>query len=123
MGPPGGQYRSDVALTVFLADPDDYEGGELMIRTGWGERAVKLAAGSMVVYPASTLHRVAPVARGERLVAVAWAQSLVRDPARRELLAELDLARAELRAGAPDAPATARVDRAYMNLLRMWSET
>lgn len=123
MGPLGGnRYRSDIAVTIFLNAPDDYRGGELVVQSGDGERPVKLAAGSAVVYPASSLHRVATVTHGERLVAVAWVQSLVRDPARRELLYELDQARAQLRKESPNSTAAAQVDRSYMNLLRMWSE-
>ncbi|MCB1874987.1 MAG: Fe2+-dependent dioxygenase [Chromatiales bacterium] len=122
MGPVGGQYRCDVATTVFLNGPDDYEGGELVVRTPYGEHRVKLAAGDAVVYPASSLHQVAPVSRGQRIVAVTWAQSMVRDPARRELLFELDLARESLLDKQPDDADTARINHVYNNLVRMWSE-
>lgn len=118
----GGRYRSDVAITVFLSDPDAYDGGELQVRTSFGEQAVKLAAGSAITYPASSLHRVREVTRGERLVAVLWAQSLVRDPARRELLYELDVARQALMRVTPKAEVTETVDRVYGNLVRMWAE-
>ena len=118
----GNRYRSDVAVTVFLSDPKDYGGGELVIRTPFGRRESKLPAGDAVVYPASSLHHVAEVTQGERLVAVTWAQSLVRDPARRELLYELDTARQTLRNVTPDADVTATIDHVYGNLVRMWAE-
>ncbi len=122
MGTGGVLYRSDVAVTVFLSGSGDYEGGELVIRTAAGEHAVKDAAGSAVLYPASTLHRVNRVTRGERLVAVTWVQSLVRDPARRELLHGLNLAREKLLQQAPEAAETAQVNASYLNLIRMWSD-
>lgn len=122
MGTGGVLYRSDVAVTVFLNAPEEYDGGELVVRTAAGEQAVKCAAGDAVLYPASTLHRVNPVTRGERLVAVTWVQSLVRDAARRELLYGLNLAREELLRSAPGAEETAQVNAAYLNLIRMWSD-
>jgi len=122
MGTGGVLYRSDVAITVFISAPEEYEGGELVVRTAAGEHAVKESAGSAVLYPASTLHRVNPVTRGERLVAVTWVQSLVRDPARRELLYGLNLAREKLLQNAPEAEETAQVNASYLNLIRMWSD-
>lgn len=122
MGTGGVLYRSDVAVTVFLSAPEEYEGGELVVRTAAGEHAVKESAGSAVLYPASTLHRVNPVTRGERLAAVTWVQSLVRDPARRELLYGLNLAREKLLQNAPEAEETAQVNASYLNLIRMWSD-
>ena len=122
MGTDGVLYRSDVAVTVFLNAPEEYDGGELVIRTAAGEQAVKYAAGDAVLYPASTIHRVNPVTRGERLVAVTWVQSLVRDAARRELLYGLNLAREKLLQSAPEAEETAQVNAAYLNLIRMWSD-
>ncbi len=123
MGPPQGRYRSDVSTTVFLSEPDEYDGGELVVRTPFGNQTVKLPAGHAVVYPSSSLHHVAEVTRGERLVAVTWAQSMVRDPARRELLFELNQARESLLKNRPDDDETRRVDVAYVNLVRMWAET
>jgi len=123
MGPPQGRYRSDVSTTVFLSEPDEYEGGELVVRTPFGDQRVKLPAGHAVVYPSSSLHHVAEVSRGERLVAVTWAQSMVRDPARRELLFELNQARERLLKHRPEEPETKQVDVAYVNLVRMWAET
>jgi PKHD-type hydroxylase len=122
MGTDGVRYRSDVAVTVFLSAPEEYDGGELAIRTAAGEQLVKSAAGDAVLYPASTIHRVNPVTRGERLVAVTWVQSLVRDAARRELLYGLNAARERLLQSAPEAEETAQVNAAYLNLIRMWSD-
>lgn len=122
MGADGLMYRSDVAATVFLSAPEEYDGGELVIRTWAGEQTVKYAAGDAVLYPASSIHRVNPVTRGERLVAVTWVQSLVRDAARRELLYGLNLAREKLLQSAPGAEETAQVSAAYLNLIRMWSD-
>jgi PKHD-type hydroxylase len=122
MGPPQGRYRSDVSTTVFLNSPDDYDGGELVIRTSFGEQQIKLQAGQAVVYPSSSLHHVAEVTRGERLVAVTWAQSMVRDPAQRELLFGLNQARESLLQKHPDEAETRQVDITYSNLFRMWAE-
>ena len=119
---PGPRYRSDIAITIFLNAPESYDGGELVIRTAFGETEVKLAAGDAIMYPASSLHRVATVSHGERLVAVTWVQSLVRDAGKRELLYELNLAREKLLQTLPDAEETAQVNAAYVNLVRMWSE-
>jgi PKHD-type hydroxylase len=122
MGTDGVLYRSDIAITVFLNDPEKYDGGELVIRTAFGSNEVKLPAGDAVMYPSSSLHHVNQVTRGERLVAVTWVQSLVRDPARRELLYELHQAREKLLKISPEAEETAQVNTAYMNLIRMWSD-
>jgi len=122
MGPMTGRYRTDVATTVFLNQPGEYEGGELRINTPFGEKIVKLPAGDAVVYPSSSWHSVQKVTQGERLVAVTWTQSMVRDPAKRELLYELGTARDQLLKTQPDADETGKVSTAYVNLLRMWSE-
>ncbi|EXJ16277.1 Fe2+-dependent dioxygenase [Imhoffiella purpurea] len=122
MGSSGPRFRSDVSMTLFLNPPESYEGGELVVRTAFGEHRIKLPAGDAVIYPSSSLHRVAEVRSGERLVALTWIQSYVRDPAQRELLYELNLARERLLADAPGQEATAYVDRSYANLVRMWSD-
>ena len=122
MGNAGQQYRSDVSTTVFLNEPSEYEGGELVITTSFGEQRVKLAAGSAVVYPSSSLHHVAEVTRGTRLVAVTWSQSMIRDPAKRELLYQLNQARESLLKQRPDETETKQIDISYVNLFRMWSE-
>ena len=115
--------RSDLAMTLFLTDPAHYAGGELYFESPWGAQEVKLPAGSAVVYPASTLHRVNPVTEGERVCAVTWIESYVRDPAQRELLAELDRIRLHLHRQAPEAEETNLAFKVYSNLLRMWAET
>ena len=122
MGGGGQQYRSDVSTTVFLNEPSEYEGGELVITTSFGEQKIKLAAGSAVVYPSSSLHHVAEVTKGTRLVAVTWSQSMIRDPAKRELLYQLNQARESLLKQRPDDKETKQIDVAYVNLFRMWSE-
>lgn len=122
MGSTGPRFRTDVSMTLFLNPPETYEGGELCIRTPFGDREVKLAAGDAVIYPSSSLHRVMSVTHGERLVALTWIQSYVRDPARRELLYELNLAREQLLKDQPGTDTTAYVDRSHANLLRMWGE-
>lgn len=122
MGSGTDRYRSDVSTTVFLSGPDEYDGGELVIRSNFGEHAIKLAAGDAVVYPSSSLHHINTVTRGARLVAVTWAQSLVRDPNQRELLYQLSQAREKLLRNSPEAEETAWVSNSYANLVRMWSE-
>ena len=122
MGPPGQRYRSDVSITVFLNEPSDYQGGELTIRTAFGDRQVKLAAGDAVMYPSASLHHVAEVTKGERLVAVTWLQSMIRDPARRELLYEMNTVREKLLRDHADMDETKKLDICYANLIRMWAE-
>lgn len=122
MGGGGQRFRSDASMTVFLNPPESYDGGELIVRTSFGTKRIKLPAGDAVIYPSSSLHEVSRVSRGERLVALTWIQSYVRDAAQRELLYELGLAREELLREAPDALKTGYVDRSYSNLLRMWAE-
>lgn len=122
MGAPGPLYRSDVSITIFLSDPDDYDGGELVVNSSFGQNRIKLPAGDAVLYPSSSLHHVAEVTRGERLVAITWIQSLVRDPARRELLYTLYRAKESLLAAAPDGAEGEQVNTAYVNLIRMWGD-
>ncbi len=122
MGKSGPRFRSDISMTIFLREPDSYDGGELVIRTTFGVQEVKMGAGAAVIYPSSSLHHVAEVTRGERLVALTWVQSHVRDPARRELLHELNTAREHLLQSAPEEKTTALVDRSFANLVRMWSD-
>ncbi len=114
--------RTDVSFTLFLADSDTYDGGELVIESMAGEEEVKLPAGHLVAYDSTTLHRVAAVTRGERLVAVGWAQSYVRDSARRELLFDLETARRNLFAQSGKTPEFDLLAKTSANLFRMWAE-
>lgn len=122
MGPMTGRYRSDISTTIFLSDKNEYEGGELIIKTEIGEHKVKLQAGSAIVYPSKSLHEVAKVTEGQRLVAVTWAQSLVKSNEQRALLYDLSIARDKLIENMPQSEETKRISRTYANLLRMWSE-
>ncbi|HEB82374.1 MAG TPA: Fe2+-dependent dioxygenase [Gammaproteobacteria bacterium] len=122
MGPPGQRYRSDISITIFLNDPEDYEGGELVITTTFGEQKIKLAAGDAVLYPSSSTHRVAEVTKGERIVAVTWLQSTVREPAKREILYNLAKAREGLIESAPGSAELELLSNSYVNLVRMWTE-
>jgi PKHD-type hydroxylase len=114
--------RADLSVTVFLSDASEYEGGELVIHTRTGEQAVKLPAGHTVVYPSDTLHRVSTVTAGERLVAVTWVQSHVRDPQMREILADLDAASARLARQGGDPEALQLLAKSRDNLLRRVAE-
>lgn len=122
MGPPGQRYRSDCSITVFLNSPEDYDGGELVIQTAFGEQKIKLKAGDAVLYPSSSTHRVAEVTKGERLVAVTWLQSSVREPSQRELLYSMHQARELLLKNAKGSSEAELVSNAYVNLVRMWSD-
>lgn len=117
------RYRTDLSATLFLSDPGDYDGGELIIEDTYGEHAVKLAAGDLILYPASSLHRVAPITRGSRWASFFWIQSMVREASRRILLFDLDRSVQGLsgRLGADD-PEVISLTGAYHNLLRMWAE-
>ena len=114
--------RTDVAATLFISDPSSYDGGELHLRGPWGTQEVKLPSGSAVVYPASTLHRVNPVTRGERIAAVTWMESFIRDPSKRELLAELDQIRLYLHRQESHSDVSSLAFKTFANLMRMWAE-
>ena len=118
----GEWLRSDVSCTLFLADPDSYDGGELVVSDTYGEHEVKLPAGDMVVYPSSSLHRVTPVTRGARIASFFWVQSLVRDGERRRLLLELDTSIQSLTTSGADRESVLRLTNIYHNLLRRWAE-
>jgi len=122
MGPVQGRYRTDVSTTVFINNPEDYDGGEVVIQTLTGEQRIKLAAGSAVSYPSGLLHHVAEVTRGTRLVAVTWAQSMVRDAEKRDLLFNLHKAREALQKKYPNDAEVVKIDHTYINLMRMWTE-
>ena len=114
--------RTDVAFTLFLSDPASYDGGELVIEQAAGDDAIKLEAGSLFAYPATSLHRVAPVTRGERLVMVGWARSFVRDAGKRELLFDLDTARRTLFDHHGKTAEADLLSKCSANLLRQWAE-
>lgn len=120
MGDP--PLRSDLAFTLFLADPSTYEGGALKVTTTLGEQSFKLNAGDMALYPAGTIHEVAPVTSGRRLACVGWIQSLVRDAGQRELLFDLSNARAQAAREGATRETLLLLDRTQSNLLRMWSD-
>ena len=116
--------RSDLSATLFLCDPDEYDGGELLIETTFGAQPVKLPAGSLVLYPSSSLHQVTPVTRGARTCAFFWVQSLVRDDGERALLFDLDQNLQQLRAQLPaDDQRLLALHGVYHNLLRRWAST
>jgi PKHD-type hydroxylase len=117
-----GRIRTDLAFTIFLSDPESYEGGELMLDDDSGARSCKPAVGSAILYPGSHLHSVAPVSSGARLAIVGWVQSLVRDNLQRQILYDLSLVRQSLHAKAAASADFARVNRATGNLMRMWVE-
>ena len=121
----GGEdhVRSDISCTLFLADPEEYEGGELIVSDTYGEHEVKLPAGDAIVYPSSSLHKVAPVTRGARLASFFWVQSMVRDDGCRRLLFEMDGSIESLRRSGADADAVLQLTGVYHNLLRRWAET
>jgi len=114
--------RTDVSFTLFLSDPDTYEGGALVIETAGGEDDIRLPAGSLVAYPSTTLHRVEPVTKGARLAAVGWARSFIRDPGQRELLFDLDTARQAIFDKDGKTPAFDLLSKTSANLMRMWAE-
>jgi PKHD-type hydroxylase len=116
------QVRTDATATVFLSDPESYEGGELVLRPVGGETRLKLAAGDAVAFPTGVLHRVAPVRVGVRLAAVTWVQCLIADAARREILRDIEAAARLLNGKAPDGDAQRLAVKAYGNLFRMWAE-
>lgn len=114
--------RSDLSLTLFLSDPEAYEGGELVVETVAGEEAAKFAAGDAVLYPSTTLHRVEPVTRGERLVAVTWIESRIRDAGQREILFDMDRARRAIFEREGKSATFDLIAKSYANLLRRWAE-
>jgi PKHD-type hydroxylase len=118
----GLRIRTDLSATLFLAEPEEYDGGELMIEDTYGVHGVKLPAGHMVVYPASSLHHVRPVVRGARLASFFWIQSMVRDDGERTLLFDLDAAIQRLSSEVPDHPAAVQLTAVYHNLLRRWAD-
>ena len=124
--PPGGlgeRVRTDLSCTLFLADPQDYDGGELVIDDTYGEQRIKLPAGDMVLYPGTSVHRVVPVTRGFRLASFFWIESMVRGDEQRRLLFEMDAHLMQLRGSVGETdPAVVGLTGTYHNLLRMWAD-
>lgn len=118
----GFRLRTDLSATLFLRNPDEYDGGELCVEDTYGEHRVKLPAGDLALYPSTSLHHVTPVTRGARVASFFWIQSLVRDDAKRSLLFELDTAIQGINGEAPDHPSALRLTGVYHNLLRQWAE-
>jgi PKHD-type hydroxylase len=114
------QVRTDLSATLFLSEPDEYDGGELIVEDTFGVQSVKLAAGSMILYPASSLHHVRPVTRGARVSSFFWIQSMVGDDGKRTLLFDLDLAIQRLGGDHPDHASVLQLTGVYHNLLRRW---
>lgn len=118
----GVQVRTDVSTTVFLSEPEEYEGGELIVEDTYGEHEVKLSAGDAIVYPSTSLHRVEPVTDGARIAAFLWTQSWVRDAWQRKMLFELDMTILKLRGQLGDSEEVLSLTSHYHNLLRQWGE-
>ena len=116
------RMRTDLSATLFLSAPEEYDGGELVIEDSYGTHSAKLNAGDMVLYPASSLHRVTPVTRGERVASFFWIQSMVRDDGQRTLLFDLDMSIVRMTRDHPGHPALVSLVGVYHNLLRMWAE-
>lgn len=122
-GKQGEFVRADVSATLFLSDPADYDGGELAIEDTFGRHLVKLAAGSLVLYPAASVHAVTPVTRGARVACFLFLQSMVRDPGQRRLLYDMDMALLQLRAAVGETAPVVALTGAYHNLLRRWADS
>ena len=122
-GGAGTYVRADVSATLFLSDPEDYDGGVLTIEDTFGTHGVKLKAGSLVLYPSSSVHAVTPVTRGARVACFMFIQSMVRDPEQRRLLYNMDMALLQLRQETGDIDPVIRLTTTYHNLLRFWAES
>jgi PKHD-type hydroxylase len=116
------RLRTDVSATLFLPEPESYDGGELVVEDTYGSHSVKLAAGDLIVYPASSLHHVTPITRGVRLACFFWVQSLIREVSQRSLLFDLDTAIVQLTQEVPKSPSLVLLTGAYHNLLRQWAD-
>jgi len=116
------RLRTDVSATLFLSDPESYDGGELVVEDTYGSHAVKLPAGDLIIYPSTSLHHVTPVTRGVRLASFFWVQSMVRDVSRRSLLFDLDMSIMQLNKEVPNSPSLVMLTGVYHNLLRQWAE-
>jgi len=118
----GHRIRTDLSATLFLAAPEEYDGGELVVEDTYGTHAVKLPEGHMILYPATSLHHVTPVTRGARIASFFWIQSLIRDDGRRTLLFDLDVAIQQVSRDVPAHPTVVQLTGIYHNLLRQWAE-
>lgn len=116
------RVRTDLSATLFFSDPDEYDGGELVVEDTYGLHSLKLPAGHLILYPASSLHHVRPVTRGARLASFFWIQSMVRDDGERTILFDLDVAIQRLMADVPDHPSVMALTSLYHNLLRRWAD-
>ena len=116
------QIRTDLSATLFFTEPDEYDGGELVVEDTYGVHSVKLPAGHMVLYPSSSLHHVRPVTRGARIASFFWIQSMVRDDGERTLLFDLDTAIQRVNVDVPDHPSAVQLTGVYHNLLRRWAD-
>ena len=116
------RVRTDLSATLFFSGPDEYDGGELVVEDTYGVHSVKLEAGHLILYPASSLHNVRPVTRGARLASFFWVQSMVRDDGERTILFDLDMAIQRLSQDAPDHPSAVQLTAVYHNLLRRWAD-
>jgi PKHD-type hydroxylase len=121
--PGAGRIRTDLSATLFLSAPEEYDGGELVIEDTYGLHRTKLPSGDMILYPASSLHRVQPVTRGARLASFFWIESMIRDDGKRTLLLDLDTSIQQLNRTVADHPAMVQLTGVYHNLLRQWAET
>jgi PKHD-type hydroxylase len=118
----GMRIRTDVSSTLFISDPEDYDGGELVVEDTYGQHSVKLPAGDMIVYPATSLHNVTPITRGARIASFFWTQSMIRDESKRSLLFDMDMAIIKLNRDHQEHPSVVELTSVYHNLLRQWAE-
>lgn len=118
----GRRIRTDLSATLFISEPEDYDGGELTVEDTYGQHAVKLPAGDMILYPANSLHHVQPVTRGSRIASFFWIQSMIRDDTKRSLLFDLDMSIVKLNADVPGHATVVSLTSTYHNLLRLWTE-
>jgi PKHD-type hydroxylase len=116
------RIRTDVSATLFISAPEDYDGGELVVEDTYGSHEVKLPAGDLIIYPATSLHNVTPITRGSRIASFFWTQSLIRDVSKRALLFDLDMSIIQLTRDHPDHPSLVSLTSVYHNLLRQWAE-
>jgi PKHD-type hydroxylase len=122
IGSTGIRIRTDVSSTLFISAPEDYDGGELVVEDTYGSHTVKLPAGDMIVYPATSLHHVMPITRGSRIASFFWTQSMIRDESKRSLLFDMDMAIIKLSRDHPEHISVVELTSVYHNLLRQWAE-